>query len=65
MAAKEIKIPFSTCRKLLLSDSELRADKDAIKKFEEVVIVFAKTKAKEAQDRCSANKRKTIRKEDM
>ena len=60
----EIKLPFSTMKKLLLIDSELRSDREAVLKFEKIAMEIVSAKAKEIQARCIENKRKTIREGD-
>lgn len=65
MAEIKIAIPLSTCKKLIVFGSELRVEPNAVKKFEKLILSFAKDKALIIQQNCAAENRKTIRSEDL
>ena len=60
-----ITLPHSTCKKLLIDESGLRANPDAIRKFNSKIIEFAKAEAITIRDKLTGQKRKTIMTEDI
>lgn len=61
----ENKLPFSTMKRLLIGDSGLRSDGEAVTKFTEKLLAYAAEESKKAAAKTVERHRKTIGAEDV